>query len=218
MQRRFFKLSLAVAASAVIASSAFGDELKDAIECEQFVAMSARQLPPGHPAEAEASSLLGAWTVHVRLLSGDADTLAEDRTAASQAIFNVVFNNDATEKQAYMASLQRCRTAPVIEEMVYPASTCGAFALHAEDHADSTAHFQDAKSAGFKAEGEDGKAAVAQELADDAREVVRLSNLVRTAFFDQTPRPRVEPNAFGVFDERRLALLRSCAASMGLEG
>ncbi|MCA8899627.1 MAG: hypothetical protein KDA53_00080 [Hyphomonas sp.] len=217
MQRQFSTITMALVASFAAALPATADELKDAIECEQFVAMSARQIPAGHESEAEAKALKNAWTTHVRLLSGDAETLNDERTAMSQAIFHVIYTGDAAAKQALLSSAQRCKTAPMIETSVYPVTTCAAFAKYSQEPAESTVSHHEAKALGFRARGNEEQAAVAQALAEKARERARLSSRIRHAFFTAQPNARVEPNHFGIFGEGGEPLLNSCVASMGLD-
>lgn len=217
MRRQVFKISIALMAAGLAAMPALADELSDAIECEQFVAMSARQIPAGHPSEAEAKTLLAAWTTHVRLLSGDADTLSDDRTAASQAIFNVAFQGNAAEREAYLATMQRCRAAPVIAETAYSATACAAYAKEAEEPAEGTVHHHEAKALGYQVKGDEEKRAAALKLAAEAGERARLARKIRLAFSRAYPNKRVQPNAFGLYGEDGEPLLRSCMASMGLE-
>ena len=217
MRRQVLKFSVALMAAGLSVMPGLADELSEAIECEQFVAMSARQIPAGHPSEAEAKALLGAWTTHVRLLSGDADTLSEDRTAASQAIFSVAFQGNAAEREAYLATMQRCRAAPMIAEIAYSATTCAGYAKEAEGPAEGTVQHHEAKALGYQVEGNEEKRATALKLAAKAGERARLARKIRLAFSKAYPNKRVEPNAFGLYGEDGEPLLRSCIASMGLE-
>ena len=217
MQRQISTITMALMASFAAALPAAADELKDAIECEQFIVMSSRQIPPGHESEAEAKALLKAWTTHVRLLSGDAETLNDDRTAISQAIFHVIYTGDAAEKQALLSSAERCKTAPVIEEAAYPVTTCASFAENAKGAAEDTITTQEAKAQGFRLEGDDAKAAIAQAYVDAARERFSLATRIRHAYFVDQPNARVKPNHFGIFGDEGVPLLNSCIVSMGLD-
>lgn len=218
MIRRISRIAFGLAAAMPVALPMAADELKDAIECEQYLVMAESQVPAGSDAAAQVKALKQAWGTHIRLATGDADSLAADRASAGQAIYHVFYTGDAAAKQAFMGSMQRCITPPAIETAVYPDLTCASFAQYAETAATDTIAQQEGKALLFTEEGEPEKAAIAQGYVDASRRRLKLAARIRHAFYTAQPTTRVTPNHFGLFGDAGEPLLNSCIASMRLEG
>ena len=216
MKHQFFKIALSLSFCAAAALPAAGDVLNDALECEQFLVMSAGHVQPGSDAETEVRELTSAWSTHAELLSGDPDTLSDDRTRVSQALFHVIYTGDAAQKQALQTSLLRCKTPPVVETARYPDLTCARLAHYVETASKDTIAQQERSAAGYESEGETEKAAIARGYVDAARRRLAPASAIKHAFFNAQPNTRVEPHHFGLFGDESEPALTACTASMGL--
>lgn len=216
MKHQILKLAIGLSLSVGVALPAAADALSDALECEQFLVMSAGHVQPGSDAETEVKELTSAWSTQVKLLSGEPDTLVDDRAAAGQALFSVIYTGDAAQKQALQTSLLRCKTPPVMETSSYPDLTCARFAQYVEKASNDTIAQQERYAAGYESEGEAEKAAVARGYVDAARQLLKPASAIKHAFFKAQPNTRVEPHHFGLFGDERAPVLAACTASMGL--
>jgi len=217
MKHQFLKLAIGLSLSIAVALPAAGDPVHDAIECEQFLVMSAGYVPPGSDAETQVKEMTSAWSTHVKLLTGEAETLTEDRAQINQALFQVMSSGDAAQQQALKTSLQRCTTRPDFETATYPDLTCARLAHYVEKASEDAIAQQEAKAAGFESAGETDKAAIAQGYVDAARQRRGPASAIKHAFFNAQPNTRVEPHHFGLFGDESEPVLAACTASMGLD-
>ncbi len=61
MKHQILKLAIGLSLSVAVALPAAADALSDALECEQFLVMSAGHVQPGSDAETEVKELTSAW-------------------------------------------------------------------------------------------------------------------------------------------------------------